>query len=699
MKSIVRLVTHLLPATWLLVVACGGGDVAHPKTPEAKPLETNAAKPDVTPKTTTPTEPGTTTALPPAAEPTALSDEDKKRDQAMVAKLTPYVDAYSNADAQLSKDKKKVLFRSNRDGLWKPFIADAAKPASEAKKLAETNERVMFAGFTPDSKWVLYTSDTGADEQFSIYKVAPDGTGTTNLTPGEKLRRDRPVFPHNRPNLITFSARALKETGSRVYVQDIATTESKLVYKEDGQVFAVSASPDGQHVLLLRQKSASESVLLRLDVDSGKAVRLYPREGSKAVSVSAAVYSADGKRVYLSTDDGGEGANVVLIEPGSGVISARYKEEVTPSAQIDRLLASPKDDRLVAIANAGNHTEVRILDAKSLKLQRTVKTPVGAVAAGEFAEDGTAFTVRMSTPDKPADVYEVDAATGAMKPLRADVRPGLKDAIAVDATLVNVPAFDGLSIPLNVYLPKTRGKAPMPVIVDVHGGPSASSVAGWNPTAAFFASQGYAWVQPNIRGSTGFGRAYEMADNKDKRGDALKDLESVNAWVKAQPWCDDDRVVVLGGSYGGYIVLMALSRQPTLWRAGVDYVGVSSLTTLMQNTSGIIRAVLTDEFGDLDKEKDLLAKWSPLKDMDKINAPLFVYQGQNDPRVPRSEADQVVNALRTRKVPVEYMVAMNEGHSIDRRENKLELVSRVARFLGDQMKGAPAPAATPAPAK
>jgi dipeptidyl aminopeptidase/acylaminoacyl peptidase len=266
------------------------------------------------------------------------------------------------------------------------------------------------------------------------------------------------------------------------------------------------------------------------------------------------------------------------------------------------------------------------------------------------------------------------------------VRPGLKEAVVVDAIVDKVQAFDSLLIPVHAYLPKQRAGKQLPVIVSVHGGPSSSSMAGWNPAGNFFASQGYAWVEPNIRGSTGFGRGYEMADNKEKRGDALKDLESVNAWVKAQPWADKDRVVIFGGSYGGYIVLMALTRQVPLWRAGVDLVGVSSLPTLMKNTSGVIRAVLTDEFGDLDTERDLLEAWSPLKDADKITAPLLVYQGQNDPRVPRSESDQIVRALRARKVPVEYMIAMNEGHSIDRRETRVELYARMARFLGDQLK-------------
>ena len=681
-----NLTKMMLLGVVVLAGACGGETPA-PKPPDNKPADTIAP-----PQPTAP--PSTTTAAaantpPPDAEPTTPSDDDKKRVQALSAKLAPYVDAFANVDAQLSKDKKKVLFRSNRDGLWKAYVGDPAKPNAEPKKLTDIGERVASARTTPDDKWVLYTSDTGADEQFAIFKVGLDGAGTTNLTPGDKLRRDPPFVPRHRPTTMVYSARALKESGSRVYVQDIGGTDAKQVYKDEGQIFVVDVSPDGGNALVTRVRSESDSVVFRLDLDNGKMTRLYPREG-KVANITDASFSADGKRVYVATDDGQETANVVMIEHATGVVSARYKEEIVPTGQLDYLTVSPKDDRVALSVNAGNHTEVRVLDAKTLKLQRTVKTPVGVVANGRFTEDGAAFTMRMGTPDKPNDIYEVDAASGNFKPLRADVRPGLKDAVALDVTLDKTPAFDGLSIPINVYLPKQRNGKQLPVVVGVHGGPSASSMAGYNPVIPFFAGLGYAWVEPNIRGSTGFGRAYEMADNKDKRGDALKDLESVNAWVKAQPWCDDDRVVISGGSYGGYIVLMALTRQPSLWRAGVDYVGVSSLTTLMQTTSGVIRAILTDEFGDLDKERDLLDKWSPLRDIAKINAPLFVYQGQNDPRVPRSESDQVVNALRSRNVPVEYMIAANEGHSYDRRETKLELFPRVARFLADQMKAPPA---------
>jgi dipeptidyl aminopeptidase/acylaminoacyl peptidase len=349
------------------------------------------------------------------------------------------------------------------------------------------------------------------------------------------------------------------------------------------------------------------------------------------------------------------------------------------------VLVSPTGERVVVGIDAGNHGEVRILDARTLKIERSVGVPLGNVVVGSFRNDGKAFSLLISLPDHPADVYSVDAATGQLRPLRNDKRPGLDALPAIEASIEKISAFDGLTIPINLYLPKGRtGK--LPTIVIFHGGPASSYAVRWNPYARFFLSLGYAVLEPNVRGSTGFGRAYEMADNREKRADWLKDLETVNAWTKKQSWCDPDRVVVWGQSYGGYTTLMALTRQPTLWSAGVDLYGIADLKQFLRTTDATIRAFFVTEFGDLDKDGPLLDEFSPMRDRDKIVAPLFVYAGQNDPRVPRSESDAIVRALRERGIPVEYMVAANEGHTVDRRETKIELLTRTARFLEDALK-------------
>lgn len=671
----------LTPIVFFALSACGG---AAQIAPVQNTTTTASTAP---PPVKEPTAPVAAPAEAPAevVEPTVLTEDQKKRDEALAQKVAPLLDAYSNVDAQLTKDHKRVLFRSNRDGLWQAYLGETDKPAGTPKKVTSGGERVMSAHLTPDEKYVLFTSDEGADENFRIFRVGLDGAGLTNLTPGAKLHRDAPVQPRLKPNLMVYSARDNKDAKTHVLLQDIAGGEPKEIYTDAQPGFVVDASADGAYALFVRYVSASDQVVFKIDLDDGKATRIFPQTDKRKARVTAAKFSADAKRTYVATDDGGENNYVVALE-SNGVISGRYQEQSPATASVSDLAVSLKDDRIAITVDGGHSSTVRLLDAHSLKMLATVKSALGTSQIGEFSDDGKGVTLRQATPDKPNDVYEVDATTGAVKPLRSDARPGLATMPKVDVTIEKAAAHDGLTIPINLYLPKTRGAAKLPTIVLVHGGPSSSARVGWAPSTLAFVSQGYAVVEPNIRGSTGFGRAYEMADNKEKRVDALKDLETVNRWARSQSWCDGDRMVVTGGSYGGYMTLMALTRQPALWRAGVDMVGPSSLPTLMKTTAGTIRSVLTDEFGDLDKDADLLAQLSPLKDADKITAPLFVYQGQNDPRVPRSEADQIVKALRARNVDVEYMVAPNEGHSLDRRENRLAYVARVSRFLADELK-------------
>ncbi len=670
----------------LLPLAFAACESARPMAPVAPlttayPSEPSTADPASTPQVTTP-----------STEPTIPSAEDQKRDLAAAEKIGPLVDAFVNVGAELSHDNKHVLFRSNRDGAPQLYLGDVAKPSAPPQKLTNGPERVGGAAFTPDGKFILYISDEGADEKWRIFRVKPDGTDTKELSFGEKLNRSLPLVPRDKPDLMVYSARRQSEALSRVFTAPIAGGTSQVVYTDTKPMFLVDVSHDGKVALVMRALSPSEQVLfqIRLDAVDAPAVRVYPAEGKKA-HVGDAGYSPDAKRIFVTTDEGGEGSHVLALEPSPKApalefaVRARYDETSPTTAALDDIRVSPLGDRIVVSVDAGDRNEVRILDAATLKPRAHVKAPLGTVGVGAIADDGRSFTLVMSTADQPHDIFRADIASGKVTPLRDDKREGLAGLAQVDVAIEKIPAHDGLSIPLIKYLPKgASGK--LPVIVSVHGGPASSSRVAFSFLTRWFVSQGYAVVVPNIRGSTGFGRAYELADNREKRGDAVKDLETVNKWTKAQAWCDPSRVVIFGGSYGGWAVLMGLSRQPTLWAAGVDLFGVYDLKGLMRTTSGVIRSIFVDEFGDLDKDAALLEEWSPKKDVDKIVVPLFVYAGANDPRVPKTESDAVVAALRSRKVPLEYMVASDEGHSLDRRANKIQFLSRVTRFLADRLK-------------
>jgi dipeptidyl aminopeptidase/acylaminoacyl peptidase len=657
--------------------------------------ETPAPVAPVAPPPPPPVATATEAPPPPPADsnPTVLAEQDRARDRALAPRAAAIVDAYGNVGSLFSslvagpsRDGKRFLYGSQRDGVPEIFLGEVARPGDAPRAITHGPERAIWASFTRNDKFILFTRDEGADENWRIWRAAPDGSSPTLLTPGAKEHRDEPFLPRKKPDLMVYTTHVTTSAASQLVVQSISGGEPRKVYDDPAPAFASDVTADGARALLVRWNSASDLVLLEVETAGGKpAVRLYPPEGTKA-SISQVAYSADGKLVFVATDEGKEGFALLALDPKTRAPRARWAVDEPRSAAVSGLAVSPKGDRLAVGIDAGNHSEIRVLDAKKLTVQRKLDLPLGFGNVGVFTDDGKGFTYWLSTPDRPADIFLADAATGAARPLRDDKRAGLDALPRLAVSIEKVTAHDGLTIPVNLYLPSAAAGQKLPVLTIFHGGPSSSSAVRWNPFTRFFSALGYAVAEPNIRGSTGFGRAYEMADNREKRGDALKDMASVNAWVKAQAWADPGRVIVFGGSYGGYLTLMALTRQPSLWRAGVDLFGIADLKSFLRSTDQTIRAGFVEEFGDLDKDSALLEEYSPSRDYDKIASPLFVYAGQNDPRVPRSESDQIVVALRRRSIPVEYMVAADEGHSIDRRDNKIELMTRVARFLDDHAK-------------
>lgn len=613
-----------------------------------------------------------------AARPDVPASAAAKRDAELAERAAGFVDAFVNTGPAFTLDGERVLFASNRDGL--PQLYLAGRPDEPATRVLTTKQRVSAITPAADGESVLFMSDTGADECWSFFRVGLDGKNLVELTPGVRMNRDGFVVPDGKPDTLFFSGRNMSEARSTVYsTSAVEAGRPKAIYTDERSAFLSDASRDGSTLLVLQYPSRSENYLLRVDAASGKTQRIFPAQGK--VSIFDAKFSPDGARVYVATDGGAESALVLALDAKTGEELARHAVEPA-TAGIGSVSVAKQGGTLAVSLTVGNRSEIRLIDAKTLAEKTKVDMPLGAGGANEFSEDGQRIAVQWSTPNAPTDLYSVDVATGKATPLRRESRPSLANLPEIETTTAEIRSFDGGKIPIHVYRPaNSESGTKHPVVVSYHGGPAGVSVIRWNPTTAFLLSQGYVVVEPNVRGSSGFGRAFEAADNGQKRLDAFKDIEASARWVAAQPWTDKDRMVVYGGSYGGYTVLVALSRWPDIWRAGVNLFGVVDLKTFMATTSGVIRDIFLLEFGDPEKDAAFLASISPLTDVDKIVDPTFVYAGANDPRVPRSESDLIVNALRQRRVPTEYMVAEDEGHSVARRENLIELLARVARFL------------------
>lgn len=676
MVRAMRSTTIVAALVAVLTAACGGS----PKTP---PPALPEAPPQPAAAPAAPAPPPEPVAV--NANPDVPAGADAARDAELAKVAAGAIDAFVNGQPAFTRDGKRVVFVSDRDGVPQLYIADAGKPDAPATRLVTSTERVTGVRPTPDGKAVVFQSDHGADENWSLFRVNLDGSGLVELTPGTRRQRNAGFIPDGKPDTIFYSARAMSDVGTGVYMTPArAPGEEKQIYRDDKPGMLIDVSRDGKRGLYLRYPSRAENYLLALDLATGAARPIWPRDGK--VTIFDASFSPDARRVLVATDGGAEQALVLSIDVATGKETARYVETRPATAAITTLSMAPQGNALAATVNAGNHGEVRILDATTLKPRAAVTLPLGTGAIGWFSHDGKRFPLTWSTPSTPADIAAVDAATGKVTALRKEPRPQLEGLAPIEASITEVEAFDHLKIPVNVYLPAGAAGKKLPVIVSYHGGPSGSSSIRWSPLARFFLGQGYAWIEPNVRGSSGFGRAYEAADNGPRRLDAFKDIEATGKWAASQPWADKDRVVVFGGSYGGYTVLVALTRMPEIWRAGVDLFGVANLKTFMATTSGFIREIFLLEFGDPEKDAAFLDSISPLRDADKIVDPLFVYAGANDPRVPRSESDLIVKALRARKVPVEYMVAGNEGHSLSHRENQVEFYARAARFLENHLK-------------
>lgn len=625
-----------------------------------------------------------------SSAPTERSAADRQRDAAREPLAATVVDAYPNWNGLFSSlvatwapDGKRFVFGSLRDGLPEIYEADPARPSAEARAVTTGPERALWAGYTRDGKSLLFLRDRQGDENHAIWRVPVGGGEPVNLTAGEVMHRDEPLLPRRQPGAILYSAARAHEPSSHLYRLELGGGAPRPIYSQPAPGGAIDVTGAGERVLFTELRSDADTVVREVDVATGKARRIYPAEG-RAASLYGAAYAGDGQRVLVSTDDGDHVA-LLALDAATGKELARYVDRIRTAAL--SFAVSPAGDRVALRVDAGHHGELRILDARTLALQRDVAVPLGDVKLGTWRPDGCAFSALISLPDAPADVLSIDATTGRVTPLRGDARPGLSSLPPVTVSIEHARAFDGLDLPINVYLPRAAPGEKLPTLVVFHGGPAFSAAVRWNPNIRFYTALGYAVIEPNVRGSSGFGLAYTEADNREKRADWLRDVATANAWARAQPWCDPERVVVYGGSYGGYTTLMAMTRQPSLWRAGIDLFGMADLRTFLRSVNAPrYRAWYVAEYGDVDQDAQLIAELSPMRDVDKIVRPLFVYAGANDPRVPRSESDAIVKALRTLGTPVEYMVAADEGHGVDRRENKIELLIRTARFLEDALR-------------
>jgi dipeptidyl aminopeptidase/acylaminoacyl peptidase len=584
----------------------------------------------------------------------------------------------------ISPDGAHVAYSDNLSGQYNLVVASIT--TDSIRRLTSYHDAtVRSLRWTPDGEHIVFAADANGDEFHQVRRIAvASGADVESLTDAPAVQFHLgDVSPDGR--WIAYGGNDRDPRDQDVLVQDLATGEVRRVYAEGGAAFPASWAPDSTRLVVDRSDSNTEMTLLLVGVDGGPAEQLLPEKGQTAPFAVPGPWLPDGSGFLLRTDVGRDFVGLARFD----IATRELHWLATPDWDVEDVHLSQDGRVIVWSVNAGGISELHTatLDGVTLGDTSAVKTmPAGQISALSIDATGTTVAALVVTGARPTNVVvaSIGAGGGGVRRL-TDSGAGVTVA-TVEPELVSFPTHDGRQIPAWLYKP--AGDGPFPVVLSIHGGPEAQERPAYNYGGFYqcLVGRGVAVLAPNIRGSNGYGRAYQRLVLRDFGGGDLGDLESAATFLQASTWVDANRIGVFGGSYGGFATLSCLSRLPQYFACGVDVVGPSNLVTLAKSVPPTWRARMAAWVGDPETEVDFLLSRSPITYADHIVAPLFVIQGANDPRVNKAESDGIVAALRARGVEVRYDVYEDEGHGFTRSENEARAMSDCAEFLLAHLK-------------
>jgi dienelactone hydrolase len=595
-----------------------------------------------------------------------------------MADLDRYLQIRWAAAGGHTADSGAVVFVTTITGVPQAWSVPAGGGWPEQLTFGE--DRVASVHPSPsDPDVVVFGRDAGGNERTQLHLVRPDGSGERPLAVvpsaihsfGEHLPGGDVLFCATRRNGVDFD----------LYRQRLDGDDAELVVELDGWNMVAAVDEQGRRALLTKAHSNVHTEALVIDLEDRTTAPLAASEGDPRRFLPAG-FTPDGRAAFVLSDREGDFLQAWRV----GLDGHGWERFGPEGGDVELLVVRHGAGALVA--NEGGVSRLLPFDPATLEVGDPVELPAGVVSDLSIAPDGATALFSLSGAASPPDVWEAGLAgagpgpAGARRVTRSSTA-GIDPATFVAPELVSVPSFDGLEVPLWLYRPP--GVERPPVVVSVHGGPEAQERPAFNAFYQYLLARGIAVAAPNVRGSTGYGRTYTALDDVERRPDSVEDLAEVGRWLKSSGAVDPSRVAVMGGSYGGFMVLATLTRHPDLWAAGVDIVGIANLVTFLENTGAYRRALREAEYGSLEGDRALLESLSPIHAVDRIEAPLLVIHGANDPRVPVGEAAQIVESLRRRQRPVSSLVFDDEGHGIVKLANRRTAYRAVSAFLDEHL--------------
>ena len=567
-----------------------------------------------------------------------------------------------------------------------PQVHQVKFPAGARTQLTFYKDGARGATYQPTKgEYFVFSKDSGGDENYQKYRYDFANGAITLLTDG-RSRNTGGVWSNAGDKFVYGSTR---RNGQDVDLWMLNPSEPKsdrlLAQLQGGGWSALELSPNDQKLLVSEGISANESYLWLIDMVTGERKLITPKGETEKVAYGYAQFSKDGKGIYVTTDRESEFQRLAYVD-----LATRKHTYLTDHIKwdVDYFQLSWDGKMIAFIANEDGLSVLHLLDTASGKERPAPKLPVGLVGGIEWHRNNRDLGLGIESARNTADAYSLDVKTGKVERWTSSETGGLNTENFSEPELVRWKSFDGKMISGLIYKPPAKFTGKRPVIIDIHGGPEGQSRPRFQGAFNYFVNElGVAVIEPNVRGSSGYGKTFLKLDNGFLREDSYKDVGALLDWIKTRPDLDADRIMVTGGSYGGHMTLAIATYYPDRIRCALDVVGPSNLVTFLENTSAYRRDLRRVEYGDErdPKMREFLSRIAPLNNAAKIAKPLFVVQGGNDPRVPLSESVQMVQRVRKNGTPVWYLMAKDEGHGFHKKKNADFLLYSTLVFIKEYL--------------
>lgn len=569
-----------------------------------------------------------------------------------------------------------------------PQVHRVKSPGGARTQLTFFPDRVGGASYPPKTAdFFIFGKDKGGDEFTQLYRYDVASGAITLLTDGGRSQNGGGAWSTS-GDRIAYGSTRRNGKDRDLYVMDPRDPKSdrRVAEVEGGGWGVIDWSPDDQKLLVGEGISIAEGYRWLFDAATGERKLLTPKGGDK-VAYGGGEFSTDGKAVYVTSDRGFEFRRLVRLDLATG-----ENKVLTPHINwdVDAFDLSPDGKTVAFVTNEGGADVLRLLDTATGREKSAPKLGLGLGTMGgvRWHEKGGVLAFTFSSARSPADVYSLEPASGKVERWTESETGGLNAAVFSEPELVRWKSFDGRTISGFLYKPPARFTGKRPVVINIHGGPEGQQQPGFLGRNNYYLNElGVAIVYPNVRGSSGFGKTFLALDNGEKREDSVKDIGALLDWIQTRPEFDAERVMVTGGSYGGYMTLAVATHYNDRICCSLDVVGISNFVTFLEKTEAYRRDLRRVEYGDErdPKMREFLLKIAPVNNAQKISKPLFVVQGKNDPRVPLPESEQMVATVRKNGSPVWYLMAKDEGHGFAKKKNQDYQFYATVRFMQEHL--------------